>query len=85
MTIHPNVEDVAATRPTLLLALDLGNTSWKLGFRSGGPGQPPRLQTMPARDLAVLKQEIVTAKHRFHLPDDAPVVSCFEAGRDGFW
>lgn len=75
------------TRPqdTLQLALDLGNTTWKLGFRSGGRAQPPRLRTMPARELTVLKQEIAAAKQRFHLTDDAPVVSCFEAGRDGFW
>ena len=70
---------------TLQLALDLGNTTWKLGFRAGGRAQPPRLRTMPARDLTVLKEEIATAKQRFHLADDAPVVSCFEAGRDGFW
>ena len=70
---------------TLLLALDLGNTTWKLGFRAGGPAQRPRLRTSPARDLAALQQEIAKAKRRFQLPDDAPVVSCFEAGRDGFW
>jgi transposase len=70
---------------TLQLALDLGNTTWKLGFRAGGHAQPPRVRTMPARDLQVLQQEIAAAKRRFHLPEDAPVVSCFEAGRDGFW
>ena len=25
------------------------------------------------------------AKEKFHLPADAPVASCYEAGRDGFW
>src|SRR5512134_1504757 len=25
------------------------------------------------------------AKRRFRLPADAPVISCYEAGRDGFW
>src|SRR5262249_40139908 len=29
--------------------------------------------------------EIKTAKERFGLPPDAPVISCYEAGRDGFW
>jgi len=29
--------------------------------------------------------EIVAAKVRFGLPDDAKVISCYEAGRDGFW
>ena len=30
-------------------------------------------------------EEIAAAKTRFRLPADAPVVSCYEAGRDGFW
>jgi transposase len=29
--------------------------------------------------------EISKAKLRFGLPPDAKVVSCYEAGRDGFW
>jgi transposase len=56
-----------------------------LGFRAGGPAQPPRLRTTPARDLPALAREIAAAKKRFGLPVDAPTVSCFEAGRDGFW
>ena len=71
--------------PTLLLALDLGNKKWKLGFTVGGPGSPPRIRTMPARDLRCLNNEIVAAKRRFGLQDEAPVMSCYEAGRDGFW
>jgi len=73
------------TPETLLLALDLGNTTWKLGFRSGGPAQPPRVRTMPARDLAALQREVAAAKQRFGLEPTAPVLSCYEAGRDGFW
>ena len=81
MTTHP----YPTTPDTLLLALDLGNTSWKVGFRAGGPAQPPRLRTTPARDLPALAREIAAAKQRFGLAVDAPTVSCFEAGRDGFW
>lgn len=78
------------TRPsdtpnTLLLALDVGNTTWKLGFRAGGAAQPPRVRTMPARDLGALGREIGAAKQRFGLPTTARVLSCYEAGRDGFW
>src|SRR5262249_38754289 len=29
--------------------------------------------------------EIAQAKRRLGLPDTAPVVSCYEAGREGFW
>jgi len=38
-----------------------------------------------ARDLARMDEEIARAKARFGLPADARVVSCYEAGRDGFW
>lgn len=74
-----------STTQTLLLALDLGNTTWKLGFTAGGPALPPRMRTIPARDLARLRAEIAAAKTRFGLAADTPVVSCYEAGRDGFW
>ena len=68
----------------LHLALELSWGQWKLAFTIGH-GQPPRLRTIAARDLDGLLHEVVRAKHRFGLPPDAPVVSCYEAGRDGFW
>lgn len=74
-----------STTRTLLLALDLGNTTWKLGFTAGGPALPPRMRTIPARNLTRLRAEIAAAKTRFGLAADTPVVSCYEAGRDGFW
>src|ERR671921_366794 len=70
--------------PTLHFALDLGNTTWKLAFATGH-AHAPRLRTMRARDLAQLEAEIAMAKARFGLAADAPTVSCYEAGRDGFW
>ena len=48
-------------------------------------GQKPRQQTITARDLAALPKEITRAKARFGLAESARVVSCYEAGRDGFW
>jgi transposase len=50
-----------------------------------GLGQRPRERTIAARDLAALAQEIERAKDRFGLPAGTPVVSCYEAGREGFW
>ena len=32
-----------------------------------------------------LAEEITRAKARWQVPAEAPVVSCYEAGRDGFW
>jgi transposase len=69
---------------TLHLALDLGNRIWKLAFATG-IAHAPRLRTIPARDLTQLDVEIAAAKARFGLAPDAPVVTCYEAGRDGFW
>jgi transposase len=68
----------------LHLALDLGNRTWKLAFATSH-AHAPRLRTMPARDRTQLAAEIAAAKARFGLPAEAPVVSCYEAGRDGFW
>ncbi len=70
--------------PVLYLALELSNRSWKLAF-STGLGQKPRLRSIPARDLDALLREIASARRRFHLDDAHPVLSCYEAGRDGFW
>jgi transposase len=70
--------------PALYLAFELSNRSWKLAFTSG-LGQKPRLRSIPARDLQALTSEIAAARTRFRLPESAPLISCFEAGRDGFW
>lgn len=87
-TTHPTVPAhlpvPTRTVPTLHLALDLGNTTWKLAFATT-IAHAPRLRTIPARDLAQFAAEIAAAKVRFGLPADAAVVSCYEAGRDGFW
>jgi transposase len=42
------------------------------------------MRTIAARDLAALTREIAAAKARFGLATAAPLVSCYEAGRDGF-
>jgi transposase len=70
--------------PTLYVAFELGGSTWKLAATTG-PGQPPRLRTVPARTLARTYDELARAKDRFQLDQAAPVVSCYEAGRDGFW
>jgi transposase len=68
----------------LYLAFELGNKEWKLGFTVGF-GQRPRERTVLAGDLAGVKREIERAKRRFGLSKGARVLSCYEAGRDGFW
>jgi transposase len=78
------IEQDTLPQPRLFLAFELGKDKWKLGFTIG-VAQRPRERTIPAGDVARLQQEIARAKQRFDLPADAPVVSCYEAGRDGFW
>src|SRR6516162_8296959 len=84
MTATHNTNSNASCAPVLYLALDLGASSWKLAF-SVGLGQKPRIKTITARSTLSLVLEIKAAKKRFDLPEDAPVVCCYEAGRDGFW
>ena len=72
------------TSGILHLAFELGAGKWKLGFTSGH-GEKPRLRSLPAGDMNTLKDEIAKAKKRFGLAPEARVVSCYEAGRDGFW
>jgi transposase len=80
----PHMDQVPTDQPTLLLAVELGVNTWKLGFTTGA-AQRPRERSMPAGALHVLHEEIARAKQRFGLPEAAHVVSCYEAGRDGFW
>ena len=68
--------------PTLYLAMELSNREWKLAF---GDGRQERQVTIPARDQARLRQAIAQAKAKLGLPAAAPIYSCYEAGRDGFW
>jgi len=76
---------VSAANPgTLYLAFELGFQKWVLGFTIG-LGQKPRKRTAAAGDLIALEQEITLARKRFGLPPTARVLSCYEAGRDGFW
>lgn len=68
----------------LCVALELSNKVWKLGS-SVGHGRKVREQTIQAGDLAALHTELEGARRRFGLPATARAVSCYEAGRDGFW
>jgi transposase len=66
----------------LYVAMELSNKEWKLAF---GDGKQNRQVTMPARDQTRFWREVAKAKAKFRLADDAMVLSCYEAGRDGFW
>jgi transposase len=84
MTTTHVLNSNAGPTATLYVALELGWGEWKLAFTTG-VAQKPRLRSIAARDLHALELEIARAKARFDLPADTPVMSCYEAGRDGFW
>ena len=72
------------TAGALYIALELGCDKWVLASTTQA-AQKPRFRTVLARNLPALQEEIAKAKARFGLPADAPVCTCYEAGRDGFW
>jgi transposase len=76
--------EAPVTVPALYMAIETGVSKWKVGFTCGA-GQQPRIRVVDTGDLTRLRQEIEQAKRRFGLSADAPVHSCYEAGRDGFW
>jgi len=66
----------------LHLAFELSESKWKLGFSDG---RKMRFRSMAARNLEQLHEEINKAKERFKLEGEIRIMSCYEAGRDGFW
>lgn len=68
----------------LYVAFELGERKWKIACTTGA-GQAPRIRQLDARDLARLDEEILLAKIRFNVASEAPVYTCYEAGREGFW
>lgn len=79
--VHQQTNDSAIT-PTLYMALELSKKLWKLAFSDG---EKKRVVTIKAKNLLELQEAITKAKAKFGLPMEARVVSCYEAGRDGFW
>jgi transposase len=72
----------------LHMALELGAHKWVVVFGTtmDGPRRRRQLVVASSQGMAgVLATAIADAKRAFGLAPDAPVRSCYEAGRDGFW
>jgi transposase len=77
-------ENHNAKENTLFLAMELSRKKWKLGFNDGKQMRA-RIRTIAARDFQGLQREIEQAKTHYGLSASARTVSCYEAGREGFW
>jgi transposase len=68
----------------LYVAFELGMKEWKLALTSG-LGVEPWVRTVASGDLRAVTRVLTQARARWGVPVNAPVLSCYEAGRDGFW
>ena len=66
----------------LYMALELSDKRWKLGFSNG---ERQRQVSIEAGDWLSLNEQIAQAREKLGLAADCRIVSCYEAGRDGFW
>lgn len=74
----------SVSEPTLYVGFELSQETWKLALTSG-MAATPLLRTVAPGDRAALLRVCAEARRRLGLPAGARVVSCYEAGRDGFW
>jgi transposase len=70
--------------PMLYVAFELGKNDWRLAMTSGF-GVEPWVRTVPSGDLGAVDRALRDGRRRLGLPAGARVMSCYEAGRDGFW
>jgi len=75
---------VSVNEPVLYVAFELAKQQWKLAMTSGF-GVAPIVRTVSHGDWGAVEHGLATGRRRFGLAPDAAVVSCYEAGRDGFW
>lgn len=68
----------------VFLALELGWETWKLAFSTGLDRRMYQV-SIPARNPQRFMAVLDRARKRFGLEEGCEVISCYEAGRDGFW
>jgi len=76
--------EVSVNEPVLYVAFELAKKEWKVAMTAGF-GVAPRLWTVAAGDLAAVRRALEKGRAWFGVSATARVVSCYEAGRDGFW
>jgi transposase len=73
-----------STAAALDVACELSTKEWRLTLSSARDGGRQRARVRPG-ERAGITRVVAEAKARFGLAADAPVRSCSEAGREGFW
>jgi transposase len=76
--------EVSVNESVLFVAFELGKQTWKLAMTTG-LAVTPWVQTVAGGDLAAVDAVLQRARARFGLAPAVRVISCYEAGRDGFW
>ena len=75
---------VSVAEGVLYVAFELGKKQWKLAMTSGF-GVAPVLQTVAGGDWVAVERAWDVGRQRLGLLATSRIVSCYEAGRDGFW
>lgn len=76
--------ETSVDQPVLFVGFELSAQGWKVAVTSGFRVRA-WVRGLGMQDGAALDRLLAQARRRFGVPDGAPVVSCYEAGRDGFW
>ncbi len=75
---------VSVGETALFVAFELSQREWKLALTSGF-GVRPLVRTVAARDLDAVARVVAEGRRALGVAAGAPLVSCYEAGREGFW
>ena len=84
MKTATGLDGIGSWTSTLYVAFELSKSTWQMALAVGA-GQRPRRVAVSGGDVRKVLEEIGKAKRRLGLAPEARVVSCYEAGRDGFW
>jgi transposase len=76
------MESTTGYERKLYMAMELSASKWRLAFSNE---EKVRQVTVSSGDQAGLLMQVKRAKEKLGLNAEAEVVSCYEAGRDGFW
>ncbi len=84
MTQATPVKEYTPEPVRLHVALELSTQKWQLALAPSLREKPLR-RTIASGDAGGLRKALEAARKHFGLPAKIAVVSCYEAGRDGFW